>query len=120
MLVTLVHLFLCLVSHRICDLPFPKLDGARRRLALRFIMNCRIILAVFPSRSLDHPLNPIETLLERLHFRTIAEPHEVVARTVEQVATLGGVQVKEYAWHDDGLLLKQGVEEGEAVADVNG
>jgi len=42
----------------------------------------------------------------------------MVTRAVEQVPALGGVQVEEDARHDDGFLLEQGVEEGEAVADV--
>ena len=72
------------------------------------------------SRALDHPFNSVKTQLQSLHLRTIAEPHKVVAGAIEEVATLGRVEVEEDTRDDNGLFVEQGVEESEAVADVDG
>ena len=68
----------------------------------------------------DHPLDTIASLLQRLHLRPVREAHEVVARGVEQVTPTGGVEVEEDAGDDDDLLLQAGLEEVEAVGDGAG
>jgi len=41
----------------------------------------------------------------------------MMARRIEQITTLGRIQVEEDAWHDDNFFLQAGLEEGEAVCD---
>lgn len=53
----------------------------------------------------NHPLDAVAALLQRLHRRTVREPHHVMARTVKQVPALRWVQVEEDARHDNHLLL---------------
>ncbi len=64
-----------------------------------------------------NPLDPIQAHLQRVHLRSVAEPHKVVTRTVEQIAPLARVEIEEDAGHDDDLLFQARLEEVEAVAD---
>ncbi len=66
---------------------------------------------------LDDPLDAIQPFPQHIHPRPIRHPHEMMARRIEQVPTLGRVQVEEDARDDDDLLLEAGLEEGEAVCD---
>ena len=49
---------------------------------------------------LQDSLNPIQALLEGLYRRSVRKANEVVARAVEEVPSLGRIQVKEDARHD--------------------
>jgi hypothetical protein len=62
-------------------------------------------------------LDTIQTHLERLELWTVGEADEVVARTVEKISSLAGVQVEEDTWDNNHTLLKTGLEEVETVAD---
>ena len=49
---------------------------------------------------LQDSLNPIQAFLEGLYRRSVGKANEVVARAVEEVPSLGRIQVKEDAGHD--------------------
>ena len=57
------------------------------------------------------------TLVEVLQRRAEREPHEVVARRVEQVAPMRRVDVKEYTGDHDRLLFQQLFKERQPVVD---
>ena len=48
---------------------------------------------------LHNALNAIETSLEEIHFRTIAQTDKVMARGIEKVAAFGRIEVEEDARH---------------------
>lgn len=83
-------------------------------------MDRDVVLSELASGALDHLLDTVKAHLQLLHSRAVADADKVVARAVEQIATLRRVEVEEDARHHDCLLLQQGVEEGQAVADVDG
>ena len=68
-------------------------------------------VAALAARLLEHALDRIETLVEVLERRAEREAHEVVARRVEEVPAVRGVDVEEDAGDDDRLLLEQLLEE---------
>lgn len=97
----------------------PELDGAPRSLWFGLIMDGTVELAKLAARPLHHPLDPVQPHLQHIQLGPIADPHKVVAGAVEEISPLGRVEVEEDARHDDGALLQQGVEEGQAVGDVD-
>ena len=68
-------------------------------------------MTTLAARLLEHALDRIETLVEVLERRAEREAHEVVARRVEEVPAVRGVDVEEDAGDDDRLLLEQLLEE---------
>ena len=72
------------------------------------------------ARLLEHAPDRVEALVQILKGRPEREPHEVVARRVEEVAAVRGVDVEEDAGDDDRLLLEELLEEGEAVVERRG
>lgn len=63
-------------------------------------------------RPLQNTRHRVQSLIEALQRRTKREPDKVVARRAEEVATVGRVDVEEYAGNDDTFLLEQFLEEG--------
>ena len=53
-----------------------------------------------------------QTFVEILERRPEGEAHEMMARGVEEVAAVGGVDVEEDTRDDDGLFFQQLLEEG--------
>lgn len=100
-------------------LVLPELDGAPRRLGLGLIMDGTVELAELAARPLDHPLDAVQPHLQHVQLGPVADAHKVVAGAVEEISPLGRVEVEEDARHHDGALLQQGVEERQAVGDVD-
>lgn len=61
-----------------------------------------------------------QTLIEVLERRPERQPNEVVARRVEEVPAVGGVDVEEDARDDDRLLLEELLEERQTVVERRG
>ena len=101
-------------AHGSLNFALPELDWTCWTL-----LHLAVVLSKFASRTLDNSLDSIKTHLQRIHLRTVADTHEMMAWTVEEIATLSWIEVEEDAWDDNGLLLEQSVEEGEPVADVD-
>jgi hypothetical protein len=59
----------------------------------------------------DDTFKGIHTFHQGVHPRAIGETHIMVARTIEQVTTLTGVEVEEDAWDNDGFFFKTSREE---------
>ena len=60
----------------------------------------------------QHPLHSVQPLIQILERRTEREPDEVVARRIEQVSTVGRVNVEEDPRDHDRFLLEELLEEG--------
>lgn len=84
----------------------------------RLITDGMIIHSYLASRLLHDSLNSIHAHLQHFHLGSVTDAHEVMARRVEQITSLGRVEIEENTRHDDGLLLQQGVEERKTVRDV--
>lgn len=69
---------------------------------------------------LDHPLDAIETHLQDFHSWAVAQSDVLVARGVEQISSLAGVEIKEDTRYDDNLFVKTSIEEIETVVDAFG
>ena len=63
-------------------------------------------------RLLEHAPDRVEPRVEVRERRAEREAHEVVARRVEEVPAVRGVDVEEDTGDDDALLLEQLLEEG--------
>ncbi|KAI6804529.1 aminotransferase [Hortaea werneckii] len=66
---------------------------------------------------LQHPLEPIQPCLERIHPRAITNPHEVMARAIKQIPSPAGIQIEKDARHHNHLLLQARLEEVQPVVD---
>ena len=60
----------------------------------------------------QHPPDSVQALIQVFERRTKGEPDEVVAGRVEQVSTVGGVDVEEDTRDHDRLFLQELFEEG--------
>lgn len=69
---------------------------------------------------LNHPLNPIQPHLQRLHLRAIREPHKMMTRTIKQISPLTRVQVEEDTRDNDDALFQTRLEEVQSVGDLVG
>ena len=49
---------------------------------------------------LQDPLDPVQAFLEGLHCGSVGKADEVVTRAIEQVPSLGWVEIEENARHD--------------------
>ena len=49
---------------------------------------------------LNNPLNPSQARLQGFHPRTVGQADEVMARAIKEVASLGRIEVEEYAGYD--------------------
>lgn len=94
--------------------------GALRTLGLGFLADRAVILSLLTPGSFDHSFDTVHAHFQHLHLGAVADPHIMVTRAVKELSSLGRVEVEEDAGHDDRLLLQEGVEEGEAVGDVDG
>jgi len=63
----------------------------------------------------QRPPDGVQTLIQILERRTEREPDEVVAGGVEEVSTVGRVDVEEDSWDHDRSFLQELFEEGETV-----
>jgi len=63
----------------------------------------------------QHPPDSVQTLIQILKRRTEREPDEVMARRVEQVPTVGRVDVEEDSGDHDRSLFQELFEESETV-----
>jgi len=61
---------------------------------------------------LQQIIDSIQPHIQVLERRTEREPDEVVARGVEEVSTVRGVDVEEDSWDHDRLFLEEFFEEG--------
>lgn len=66
---------------------------------------------------LNNPANSIHTLHQRLHPRSITQPHEMMARRIKQIPTLTRVQIEEDTRHNNDLLLQTSLEEVQPIID---
>ena len=64
----------------------------------------------------QHPLDSIQSHLQIRERRSEREPNEVVTRRVEQVSTMGRVDVEEDSRNYDGFFFEQLFEEGLEMA----
>lgn len=69
------------------------------------------------SETIDHSLHAIQSHLQRLHGRAVAQTDEMMARAVEQISPLARVQVKEDARHDNNFFLETCLEKVQSVRD---
>lgn len=78
----------------------------------------RLSLLSEASILLDHSLKSIKTHFEYIHPWAIADTDKVMARAVEEVATLRRVEIEEDARYNDHLLIEARMEEIQAVVDL--
>ena len=60
----------------------------------------------------QHPPDSIQALIQICKRRAERDPNKVVARGVEQVTTVGRVDVEEDSWDHDSLFFEELFEEG--------
>lgn len=56
-------------------------------------------------------LDPVESLLQCLHFGPIAQSHEMMAGAIKQVSSLGWIEIEEDARDDNDALFDTFLEE---------
>jgi len=66
----------------------------------------------FLLSSPQQPPDSVQTLIQVRERRTEREPDEVMARRVEEVSAVRGVDVEEDSWDHDRLLFEELFEEG--------
>jgi len=86
----------------------------------RFLVGMAERLHALLLRLPKNAFHRIETLVQVLQGGTKREAHEMVARRVEEVTTVRGVDVEEDARDDDRLFLEELLEEGQAVVERRG
>ena len=79
--------------------------------ALAAVPRSYVMRLVAPN-PLQHPLDGVQPPVQISNWRAEREPDEVVARGVEQVSTVRGVDVEEDSGDHDRFFLKELFEEG--------
>lgn len=110
-------------------LAMAALTGFRRAILLSrsAIVAVPIIVSVLEqytmktkSSLLDYSLDAIKTHLQNVHSWTVTQSNVLVARRIEQVSSLAGVEIEEDARYDNDLFMETGVEEVETIVDAFG
>ena len=69
---------------------------------------------------LDNSLDGIETHLQNIHSGSVAQSDVLVARRVEQISSLAGVEVEEDTRDNNNLLFQTSLEEVQTIVDALG
>lgn len=87
------------------------------------VLNSLLILSrrlvVLSPRTANNSLNTVKTHLQNFHLGAVAQADKVVARAVEQITSLGRVQVEEDTGHDNDLLGQKRIEEVQSIGYVS-
>lgn len=96
------------------------LEG-REATVVVFLLNwaLHVVLANLDALAdlVQNAFNGIQTLIELVQRRPEGQPHEMVARGVEQVPAMRRVDIEEDTWDDNCLLLEHFFEESKTVVE---
>jgi len=88
------------LQRRLLDAFLVAVTKRPHTLLLRFLQNAR---------------HRVDALVQILDRGTERQPDEVMARRIEQVPPVRGIDIKEDAWDDDGLFFEEFFEECQPV-----